>query len=318
MRNRTNPVAAKAAKAGPSGLQSHWHRWSPCVWLSVIALWVTMSGCTQPSDPQSEPGTQSEPGSRGEPDPQGERATDSGDVGLDDLALPPSEVAGLLPVSGGTFAEQLAAGRAEFSSTSQSPQAGTDRWASDSIQTDAPMTDQQLAELNAQDAWLENLLIDEGQLSDQGLKAIVDLPNLSHLRLRQSPIGDLGLVEIAKLAKLRVLNLPQSQVTAGGLRALAKNTTLRSLRLGGDRLDSTAAQSLAELKTLTSLHLIDVPIDDAGLKVIMTLPNLQSLYIDGSEITQQGWDQLLEARPGLHLHVNQQHLDRDPHKHPHN
>lgn len=273
-----------------------------CLFLPSL---LVVGGCGLSSDQASQSGATRE------------ASAEDRQAALDDPALPPSAVSEPLPVALGSFTEQLAAGRAMLASQDRDSKAAVSSWSLDSIQTDHPITDQQLAELSADDAWLENLLVDEGEVSDQGLQALVELPNLSHLRLRRSPIGDQGLVAIAELAKLRVLNLPQSQVTSGGLRALAKNTTLRSLRLGGERLNSTAAESLAGLKTLNSLHLIDVPIDDAGLRTIMTLPDLQSLYIDGSEITQEGWDWLLQTHPKLHLHVNQQHLDRDPNKHQH-
>jgi hypothetical protein len=47
------------------------------------------------------------------------------------------------------------------------------------------------------------------------------------------------------------------------------------------------------------------------------MPNLQSLYLDDSLVTETGWEWLFEEVPNLHVHVNQQHHDRDPQAHQH-
>lgn len=49
------------------------------------------------------------------------------------------------------------------------------------------------------------------------------------------------------------------------------------------------------------------------------MKQLESFYIDDALVTDDGIAQLLEAIPRLHLHINQQHSDRDPSKgtHPH-
>ena len=76
-------------------------------------------------------------------------------------------------------------------------------------------------------------------------------------------------------------------------------------------------RTLAELPALRRLHLIDVPITDAGLRVLAGREQLESLYIDGAELSEAAYDDLFRQRPGLHVHINQQHHDRDPHGHAH-
>jgi hypothetical protein len=75
--------------------------------------------------------------------------------------------------------------------------------------------------------------------------------------------------------------------------------------------------TLRELPSLQQLHLIDVPITDEGLRELAQMNQLQSLYVDGGNISDAAWDELFKARRNLHVHVNQQHHDRDPHGHPH-
>jgi hypothetical protein len=63
--------------------------------------------------------------------------------------------------------------------------------------------------------------------------------------------------------------------------------------------------------------LINVPIDDQGLAAFYDTQNLQSLYLDDTDVTDAGLVKLLERLPNLHLHINQNHIDRDPNKHTH-
>lgn len=176
---------------------------------------------------------------------------------------------------------------------------------------------QQLAELSEQDAWLGELILDEGVVDDAQVPWIARLPELWHLRLRHSPITDDGFAELARCDSLQILNLPQCRATAAGVATLGRLPHLRSLRLGGETLGGDVADAIAGLKTLRSLHLIGVPIDDRGLRRIASLPKLQSLYLDDAAVSEQGWDWLFAEKSGLHVHVNQRHLDRDPGGHAH-
>lgn len=180
------------------------------------------------------------------------------------------------------------------------------------------VTDAMLSALTPEDTWLKWVYLDAGMVSDEGIASIAQLSSLTHLRLRNSPISDLGIEHLLNCPSLQVLNLPQCDVTAEGIARLAKLPNLWSLRLGGDRLDANVASSLSQLRGLRSVHLIGVPIDDAGIRLIAALPTLESLYIDDSNVSQAGWEWLFESHPDLHVHVNQQHLDRDPsgHQHP--
>ncbi|MEO1525835.1 MAG: hypothetical protein AAFX06_10385 [Planctomycetota bacterium] len=176
--------------------------------------------------------------------------------------------------------------------------------------------DEDLDALSVDDVWLETLIVDSGVVGDRGAAAIVRLPSLIHLRLRESPLTDDGMRLLATCESLRVLNLPQCGATAEGVRALSELPKLRNLRIGGTALGRDTAAALASIKTLRQIHLIGVPIDDEGLKLVANLPNLESLYVDDGSVSPAGWDWLFETYPDLHVHVNQQHLDRQQDHHP--
>jgi hypothetical protein len=203
----------------------------------------------------------------------------------------------LAPESEATIAQQITLGRAGQLDRIELLETGAD--------------DAMLEMLTAEDDWLDALVLDEGVISDRGVDAIARLPNLFHLRLRNSPISDQGLERLSACESIQILNLPQCQATADGIASLAVLPDLRNLRLGGNQLTSATAKSIAMIKSLRNVHLISVPIDDEGLRQIASLPKLQSLYLDDSDVTSAGWDWLFEKHPDLHLHVNQQHVDRD-------
>lgn len=179
------------------------------------------------------------------------------------------------------------------------------------------ISDQDLSQLDESMTWVETLIVDEGVVTDEGLESIAKLPNLRHLRLRLSPITDTGLELLSNCPELAILNLPHATCTVDGLKHLVALANLRNLRIASDKLEASAADAIAELTTLRSIHLIGVPIDDAGLRKIAALENLQSLYLDDAAVTESGWDWLFENHPDLHVHVNQDHHDRDPHNEEH-
>ncbi|MGB7346874.1 MAG: hypothetical protein WBD20_21810 [Pirellulaceae bacterium] len=184
------------------------------------------------------------------------------------------------------------------------------------LEVDFKIDDQQLDVLQETPS-VKTLICDAGELTDAAIRFIGVLPKLQHLRLRLSPISDVGMQELAKCKTLWFLNLPHSDCTADGIAALAELPELRSIRIGSDRLEADAADAIALLKTVSSVHLIGVPINDEGLKRIASLPELESLYLDDSKVTEDGWQWLFDQHPTLHVHVNQQHHDRDSNQHSH-
>jgi hypothetical protein len=182
---------------------------------------------------------------------------------------------------------------------------------------DQPISDRQLAQLAGVSDQLEQLLVDAGGLTDASLGLLAPLQKLTHLRIRESPISDAG---VARLVdghpdQLRILNIPQGSVTAEGIKQLAKLPNLVQLRLGGEQLDDLAVEAISKLPKLRALHLIGPRLSAKSLDYLATAPRLSSLYIDDCPLPDEAWVRLFEAKPKLHVHIDQQHHDRDPNAH---
>ncbi|TWU47085.1 leucine-rich repeat domain-containing protein [Rubripirellula reticaptiva] len=164
---------------------------------------------------------------------------------------------------------------------------------------------------------VKTVIFDKGAVTDAAMPTIAALPQLQQLRLRLSPITDEGFRELSKSPTLMFLNLPQCECTSEGIKSLASMPRLRSLRVGSPHLTNESAREIAKIKTLRTIHLIKVPITDEGLKLLAEMPQLESLYLDDSSITEAGWAWLFDHHGNLHVHINQDHHDRDPQKHKH-
>lgn len=158
---------------------------------------------------------------------------------------------------------------------------------------------------------LKELLLDAGQIDDPSLEAIARAcPQLEHLRLRLSPLGDHAAPALARLKQLRVLNLPHSRLTSEGIAFLRELPHLESVRLGGARIDDLAVAELAALPALESLHLIGPKLTEQALQSLAQAPKLTSFYLDDCSLSSGAWQKLSRARPDLHVHLDQPHLDR--------
>ncbi|GAB5404179.1 MAG: hypothetical protein Aurels2KO_24100 [Aureliella sp.] len=181
-----------------------------------------------------------------------------------------------------------------------------------------PISSQQLAKL-AECEELLDLLLDAGGVTDADMKTIAQLESTEHLRIRQATISDRGLEALCagKLEQLAILNLPQAQISAAGIRHLQRLPSLTNLRLGGKQIDDAAVAEIAQLPKLRSLHLIAPAITGASLRSLAEAPKLVSFYLDDCDLPDADWNALFDAKPNLHVHVDQQHHDRDPSKHEH-
>jgi len=162
---------------------------------------------------------------------------------------------------------------------------------------------------------LNTIQVDVSSVSVGTIALLAKMPKLEQLHIRNAVINDEMLAALAESPTIWLLNFPSAEISPAGIKHLEKMPSLRQLRLGIKDGDNGHGRAIAELSSLRSVHLIRVAITDEGLQSLAKMPRLESLYLDDSVITDSGWQWLFEKNPQLHVHVNQQHHDRDPQKH---
>lgn len=182
----------------------------------------------------------------------------------------------------------------------------------------SPITLDELHKLVAQTQLLD-LILDAGGIDDEHMPLVAEMSQLEHLRIRHSRLSDAGLHSLCEgtLHRLRILNLPQAKFSPKGVAALGQLPSLTNLRLGGAWIDDDAATEISKLSNLKSLHLIGPKITGLGLRQLAESPKLASFYLDDCTIPDADWEFFFTAKPNIHVHVDQQHHDRDPDKHQH-
>jgi hypothetical protein len=182
----------------------------------------------------------------------------------------------------------------------------------DRIEAVSPMTAADWESLRGL-AGLRVLVIERGVAGDTEAEILATLPDIERLVLRQSPLSDAGFAALAGCRSLADLNVPQAACTAAGIERLASLPGLKSLRIGGPTLQGPeVARAIATLPGLRSMHLIDVAIGDEGLDALAEVSTLRNLYLDGAGVSDAAWERYFERSPGVHVHVDQAHHDRDP------
>jgi len=172
-------------------------------------------------------------------------------------------------------------------------------------------------------SYLHEFLIDDARsrVTAIGLAHLAGSSHLNHLRLRGSGCDDAALAEIARFHELRILNVPRGEFTDVGLASLASLMQLEQLRFGSPYVTDAGIKSLHALPELKRVHLIGAPLTDASLAELATIEQLESLYVDDIPFSDAAWDELFRTREKLgrplHVHIDEAHHDRDPHRHEH-
>lgn len=116
---------------------------------------------------------------------------------------------------------------------------------------------------------LETLLLSgSSQVSDEGLRHLSELSNLTILRLGGTRVGD-GLRYLSELSNLEVLDLGSTQVRNEHIRHLSGLTGLQELDLGGTLVTDKCLKDLAGLSgRLLKLDINTTAISKEGIAFI--------------------------------------------------
>ena len=134
-------------------------------------------------------------------------------------------------------------------------------------------------------------------LTDEGLKEVAKLQQLTGLSLYDTKITDAGLKDVAKMKQLESLGLDGTQITDAGLKEVAKLQNLTFLDLTNNKITEVGLKELAKLQKLKGLNLDNNKFTDVGLKEIAKLKQLTYLYLNDTKVTKAGVAELQKALP---------------------
>jgi hypothetical protein len=122
---------------------------------------------------------------------------------------------------------------------------------------------------------VETLFLPGKKVMDADLKMLANLTQLKTLKLdAASNITDEGVKNLAGLKQLTDLGLAQTKVTDAGLKSMTGLTELKNLALGFDNITDAGLESLAGLKKLENLGLPFTKVTPDGVKKLQqALPN---------------------------------------------
>lgn len=147
---------------------------------------------------------------------------------------------------------------------------------------------------------LENLglgVYNEGaNITNEGLRTVGRLTNLTWLDLSGTKITGEGLVHLKDLQKLKTLSLDSTDVAENDLAHLAPLQSLEHLRLyTKHNTTDVAAAHLARLKSLRDLtdHLY---VTDKGVALLASMPYLEDITLNGEEVTDASRDSIASMK----------------------
>jgi Leucine-rich repeat (LRR) protein len=140
---------------------------------------------------------------------------------------------------------------------------------------------------------LTSLTVILSKLTSDGLSTLRDMSKLEFLNLSHNPeIDDGGLVFLEELPALSTLELIYTQIGDDGLTHLKKIKPLQRLRLTHTQITDAGLKHLAELSNLQELGLSQTACTDAGLPNLQGLNQLQSLALESTQIRQPKWNSI--------------------------
>jgi hypothetical protein len=151
---------------------------------------------------------------------------------------------------------------------------------------------------------LRSLDLGHLNITDAGMEQVESLTNLENLNLSDTKITDAGLNGVGRLSQLRVLDLSNTGITDAGLACLEGLSKLQILCLQQTQITDAGLQNLQHISGLKALFLANVSISDAGLKHLEGLKNLRSFWIVNTKVTDTGVQELRIALPNLFVEIN--------------
>jgi hypothetical protein len=151
---------------------------------------------------------------------------------------------------------------------------------------------------------LKGVNLDLGQITDEGMRDVVQLEKLWYLSLDRTLITDNGLARIGSLKNLRGVYISHTRITDEGLRHLKALPNLERLDLSGTKITDAGLAHIGALKNLRALDLSETSISDVGIENIQDLDLIRELNLLRTKITDDALATLQRLRSLSELNVS--------------
>jgi hypothetical protein len=170
---------------------------------------------------------------------------------------------------------------------------------------------------------LRELYLKETAISDRGLLAIRDLPQVWSLILDDTAISDESCVALADMQQLSLLSMNRTHVVGHGLAKLCDNehfniylegtpttdegvialaqriSNLKLISLNQTKVGDSAAQVLSRSLRLGDVRFSHTNLTDKGLAAFTNHPSLEVIYVKGCDVSKVAVSSLKKARGEL-------------------
>lgn len=160
------------------------------------------------------------------------------------------------------------------------------------------MTDKGLAMIAKMPNLGELKLTNCGEITADGFKSLWDTPRLENLDVSGIMMSDEHLRNIARINNLSRLNLNGTRVHASSLAELA-DTKLRVLSVCNDDINEDGCLAISKINSLQELNIAQNQRAGRGLKDIVTMPNLDTLKAGDTHLNDEDlleWSNVINMR----------------------
>lgn len=165
---------------------------------------------------------------------------------------------------------------------------------------DGALTDDDLKRLEQTPTLTSLIIPGRGDFSESALRSLLAIQNkLESLYLAQRVLTDECLKEIGDLKELSNLHVGAtgSLITDAGIAHLVGLSQMKQLTLHGTGLSDAGVKQLIGLKGLTWLNISDTTVSDASIETLGKFDRLIELNLKGTRITEAGFKKLQAALP---------------------
>lgn len=151
---------------------------------------------------------------------------------------------------------------------------------------------------------LTGLSVGSAQITDHGVKALSDCPDLAYLALQCPQVTDGGLDSIPSTCPFREIAISSDEVSAEFLGRLRNRSKLKRLELHGKNIGDGVCRSIQRFENIEELILSRSSVTDDGLMLLDRLNRLKVLDVSETLVTEDGLQHFRSQAPNVRIRTS--------------